>query len=853
MSDGITITINAATEEAAVKLKQFFNGINQAAGSLADFFDGFGEKLAAAFTLGALIEEFKHAVDTAEEFGKAVEKTGLSVRALNALKILGEENRIPFEELTMALAMFNDKIFLAARMGGDAARVFRDLSISIKDDHGALLPTEKILEQVMNRFSQMPAGIQKTAAAMELFGRSGREMIPIINEGSAAFERMKAEGGGINEEDIRLSREFNAALVELRTNFDTIVRRLVVDVLPALKEFVQYLKDGVLAIELGRFADYFDLSMKAAIQDVSNFFSQEIAKWSMQMDGMMDKAKTGGFWSKTGNAIAGMGTGLLSLWDLAGAKLGIPGAAAKAEERVDQTNEFFKKAGIADGILNRAADAFVAGTKGLPNEYKDALEKFRSQMHEQVSKGALNKNEAEASGSGQGAADSAKFPGGEEIISDTAKKLIKEIDDAWLQETQSKAALLDKQLADQLKELQAELGNTQKFEQEKAKAEETTARKKQELFDKAFDEENKRRLEGIQADIERVEKNPDLTAVERKQQLLPLLDQEKNLLQQILAIEQARAGDPKRNQEEQDRAKNSIAQLQRQIAGVDEKSSLESQSPFQKVLTGLRQQNDLQQQVADSFKSIFERSISSVSNGITGLIMGTQKWSQALRQIGDQILTSIVGAIVEMGVRWVATQIMMALFGKATAAASTAALIPVAEAQSAIWATPAILADIASYGGASEQAPIDLGIAIAAGQALSDISGFATGGIVPGGEQFIRVNEAGTESVLNARATSFLGRDFINAINTGAFSNLSGRIASSLTRPATSDPFFQEQARAAAAGGGGAGGVNVQGHKLTAIITKSPQETLDALKSAEGERIILNAVKRRRLDIGLNT
>ncbi|NHK29196.1 hypothetical protein FF098_014845 [Parvularcula flava] len=57
----------------------------------------------------------------------------------------------------------------------------------------------------------------------------------------------------------------------------------------------------------------------------------------------------------------------------------------------------------------------------------------------------------------------------------------------------------------------------------------------------------------------------------------------------------------------------------------------------------------------------------------------------------------------------------------------------------------------------------------------SGIQGYATGGVIPGGEQIIRVNERGTESVLNAGATSRLGKDNIDRLNRGGSMMGNGR------------------------------------------------------------------------------
>jgi hypothetical protein len=72
-------------------------------------------------------------------------------------------------------------------------------------------------------------------------------------------------------------------------------------------------------------------------------------------------------------------------------------------------------------------------------------------------------------------------------------------------------------------------------------------------------------------------------------------------------------------------------------------------------------------------------------------------------------------------------------------------------------------------------------------------------------------------------------------------------VAASLTKPITSDPQFYQLGKS------GGGGPTVQGHKLTAIVVQNKQQMIEALKSAEGEQVIMDMVKRRRVDIGINT
>lgn len=189
------------------------------------------------------------------------------------------------------------------------------------------------------------------------------------------------------------------------------------------------------------------------------------------------------------------------------------------------------------------------------------------------------------------------------------------------------------------------------------------------------------------------------------------------------------------------------------------------------------------QQIAASFRNVIGLAVNSISDGITGLIMRTKTWGEALRDIGSSILTGIVRAIVGMGVQWVATQIMMATVGKAIMGASVAAAAPFAVASSAIWAAPATLATIATYGSAAAAAPAFIASANAITTATavgSSLAGFADGGYTGDGP---RHEVAGTvhrgEYVFDAMTVDRIGLPSLQALQVESGATASDPVAAS--------------------------------------------------------------------------
>ena len=170
--------------------------------------------------------------------------------------------------------------------------------------------------------------------------------------------------------------------------------------------------------------------------------------------------------------------------------------------------------------------------------------------------------------------------------------------------------------------------------------------------------------------------------------------------------------------------------------------------------------------LANTFTSVFNTAVNAISHGITGLIEGTLTWGQALRNIANSILNEIISAIVQMGVRYLLTQALMAVGGRAIMSAALAASAPLAVAQSAVWATPATLATIATLGAAAVAAPGFIGGAEAVTLGLGM---FAEGGYTGAGGVW---EPAGVvhrgEYVFSQAAVDRIGVPVLDAIHNGA-------------------------------------------------------------------------------------
>jgi phage-related protein len=87
----------------------------------------------------------------------------------------------------------NQEIAKAADGNDAALGKFQELGISIRDAGGQVKSTETLMKELADRFAQLPDGAEKSALAVQLFGRSGAQLLPLLNGGAEGIKNLGDE------------------------------------------------------------------------------------------------------------------------------------------------------------------------------------------------------------------------------------------------------------------------------------------------------------------------------------------------------------------------------------------------------------------------------------------------------------------------------------------------------------------------------------------------------------------------------------------------------------------------------------------------------------------------------------
>jgi hypothetical protein len=188
--------------------------------------------LAPALSVGGLVGLATNSIKGADAMNDLAQKTGVSVEALARFKKAASVSGTDLEGVSKALVKLSKGMYDAATTGkGPAAEAFKTLGISATDASGKLKTSEQVMLEVANRFKTMPDGAEKTAIALQLFGKAGADMIPMLNMGGDAIDKMSTK---MTAAFAKKADEYSDKLAILQGKIGGIGTSIAIALLPAL-------------------------------------------------------------------------------------------------------------------------------------------------------------------------------------------------------------------------------------------------------------------------------------------------------------------------------------------------------------------------------------------------------------------------------------------------------------------------------------------------------------------------------------------------------------------------------------------------------------------------------------------
>jgi len=202
-------------------------GIENAVGVAKKAFGALG----VAVGVAGFSSWIKGAIDAGDEAFKLSQKLGVATKDVAGLQLAFQLAGVGTDAMEKGLVKLSIQI-------ANNSKTLQAFGIDTRNTDGSLRSTTIVLRDVADRFAAMTDGATKTALAVQLFGKSGAEMIPLLNAGSAGLREMdemaRKLGLSMDEQTARAAEQFNDTLELMSMAVSGVARQAVSELMPSL-------------------------------------------------------------------------------------------------------------------------------------------------------------------------------------------------------------------------------------------------------------------------------------------------------------------------------------------------------------------------------------------------------------------------------------------------------------------------------------------------------------------------------------------------------------------------------------------------------------------------------------------
>lgn len=256
----------------------FNKGMSQTRKTLANTnkdVGGFGNKLkglaapiAAAvgglLAFGKVVSGVSQAFEKMDEAAKKALSLNIGAQQLMGLQHAAELAGMSASQLTSNMQKMQKGIGEALTGVGTAKEAFNRLGIDI--EHLATLTPEQQLAKIAEAIKSIENPAERAAAATQIFGRAGMDMLPMLEGGAAAIEGSTAAlqelQGTLDQQDFSAIEATNDAWTRFKTAAEGVWNQLAVALAPVLELIANVLTEIVSAIAraIDGFNDFFGVA-----------------------------------------------------------------------------------------------------------------------------------------------------------------------------------------------------------------------------------------------------------------------------------------------------------------------------------------------------------------------------------------------------------------------------------------------------------------------------------------------------------------------------------------------------------------------------------------------------------------
>lgn len=246
-ADGVGHGVDLAKRKFKELAAEMLGFERVAAGSIGSMGSGLAilGGVASAVVAGgaAMAGAVRVAANYGDEIANLSERTGLAAGELSRLAYAAKLSDTSTEALGKGVGYLSNLIVAAANGAKESVSKFEKFGITVRNTDGTVRSAGDVLGDLADVFSRMPDGPEKTAIAIDFFGkRLGQELIPLLNQGRAGLKAMGDEaerlGLVLSDAEAKAAAEFNDNLDRMAALAKSVGVNVGGILIPAINEYL---------------------------------------------------------------------------------------------------------------------------------------------------------------------------------------------------------------------------------------------------------------------------------------------------------------------------------------------------------------------------------------------------------------------------------------------------------------------------------------------------------------------------------------------------------------------------------------------------------------------------------------
>ena len=166
-------------------------GAQQGIGGLGKAVAAVGTVLAGSAVVSSLKDMAMRGLEFASSLGETAQQLGVTTTELQEYRHAATQVGLAQDEMDAALAKLTRNLGAAANGSKAQADAFAKLGISIRDANGNIKTAGAIIPDIAEALKGIPDPAQRAALLVDMFGKSGQKLEPLLSEGAAGVNALR--------------------------------------------------------------------------------------------------------------------------------------------------------------------------------------------------------------------------------------------------------------------------------------------------------------------------------------------------------------------------------------------------------------------------------------------------------------------------------------------------------------------------------------------------------------------------------------------------------------------------------------------------------------------------------------